>query len=198
MTASSAYPHSHEGEPYVAVRQHLEGEAVMRRTVRMRFCPRGWLGARERDDLQGLREGDVRENVPLVPGARARARVLGVPVVAGLRVRRVRARRTAGDDHPVGGAAHRRDLVRRAVLDSHHVSVSRHPREVAARRSVVPEPSMYPECQEQRAPDRRSLGRGVAPPLGPAAPIGELASLAPAPLRGTGRARVAVVHPAAA
>jgi len=94
------FPHSHEGEPYVAVRQHLEGEAVMRRTVRVRFCPRGWLGARERDDLQGLREGDVRENVPLVPGARARARVLGVPVVAGLRVRRVRARRTAGTITP--------------------------------------------------------------------------------------------------
>ena len=66
----------------------------------MRFCPRGRLGARERDDLQGLREGDVRENVPLVPGARARARVLGVPVVAGLRVRRVRARRTAGTITP--------------------------------------------------------------------------------------------------
>src|SRR2546422_3022011 len=28
--------------------------------------------------LQGLREGGVRENVPLGPGARARARVLGV------------------------------------------------------------------------------------------------------------------------
>src|SRR5712691_13474219 len=106
----------------------------MRRTVRIRFRPRWRLGARERDDLQGLRECGVRENVPLVPGARARARVLGVPV-AGLRVRRVRARLTAGDNHPVGGAAHRRDLVRRAVPDSHYVNVSRHPRKVAARRA---------------------------------------------------------------
>src|SRR3989449_2042709 len=29
------------------------------------------------------------------------------------------ARRTAGDNHSVGGAAHRRDLVRRSVPDSH-------------------------------------------------------------------------------
>src|SRR2546422_219503 len=94
--------------------------------------PRGRLGARERDDLQGLRECDVREDLPLVPCARARARVLGVPM-AGLRVGRVPARRTAGDNHPVGGAAYRRDLVRRSVPHSHHVNVSRHPRKVAAR-----------------------------------------------------------------
>src|SRR2546425_6596229 len=50
------FPHSHQGEPYLAVRVRLEGEGVMRRAVRMRFCPRGRLGARERDDLQGLRE----------------------------------------------------------------------------------------------------------------------------------------------
>src|SRR5881296_4789921 len=55
------FPHCHEGESYLAVRLRLEGEAVMRRTVRMRFCPRGRLGARERDDLEGLRECDVRE-----------------------------------------------------------------------------------------------------------------------------------------
>src|SRR5437867_572765 len=126
------FPHSHKGEPYLAVRLRLEGEGVMRRADRMRFCPRGRLGARERDDLQGLRERDVRENLPLVPGARARARVLGAPV-AGLRVRRVRARLTAGNNHPVGGAGHRRDLVRRSVPDSHHVNVSWHPRKVAAR-----------------------------------------------------------------
>src|SRR2546425_280592 len=52
------------------VRQRLEDEAVMGRTVRMRLCPRGRLGARERDDLQGLCEGGVRENMPLGPGAR--------------------------------------------------------------------------------------------------------------------------------
>src|SRR2546426_9086279 len=104
----------------------------MRRTGRIRFRPRGRLGARERDDLQGLRECDVREDLPLVPGARARARVLGV-LVAGLRVRRVPARRTAGDNHSVGGVAHRRDLVRRSVPHSHHVNVSWHPRKVAAR-----------------------------------------------------------------
>src|SRR5438046_6801256 len=51
---------------------------------------------------------------------------------------RSRARRTAGDDHPVGGAAHRRDLVRRAVPDSHHVNVSRHPRNVAGRSARSP------------------------------------------------------------
>src|SRR2546429_9113870 len=45
----------------------------MRRAGRLRFRPRGRLGARERDDLQGLRECDVREDPPLVPGARARA-----------------------------------------------------------------------------------------------------------------------------
>ena len=60
----------------------------------------------------------------------------------------------------------------------------------------VREPGMYPECQVKRAPRRRSLGR-VAPPLGPAAPIGEHASLAPPPLRGCGYAHVAAVHPAA-
>jgi len=32
----------------------------MRRTVRIRFRPRGRLGARERDDLQGLGKCDVR------------------------------------------------------------------------------------------------------------------------------------------
>src|SRR5712691_11078037 len=104
----------------------------MRRTVRIRFRPRWRLGARERDDLQGLRECGVRENVPLVPGARARARVLGVPV-AGLRVRRVHARLTAGDNHPVGGAADRRDLVRRTVPNADYVNVSRHPSKVTAR-----------------------------------------------------------------
>jgi hypothetical protein len=55
-----------------------------------------------------------------------------------------------------------------------------------------------PECRVKRASRRRSLGRAVAPPLGPAAPVGQHAPLAPAPLRGTGRARVAAVHPAAA
>src|SRR5207253_2312169 len=61
----------------------------------------------------------------------------------------------------------------------------------------VTEPGMYPECQVKRAPGGRSLGRDVAPPLGPAAPIGEHAPLAPPPLRGRGYAHVAAVHPAA-
>ena len=56
---------------------------------------------------------------------------------------------------------------------------------------------MYPECQVMRAPRSGSLGRGVAPPLGPAAPIGEHAPLAPAPLRGLGYAHVAALHLAA-
>src|SRR5712692_10045204 len=108
----------------------------MRRTGGIRFRPRGRLGARERDDLQGLRECDVREDLPLVLGAPARARVLGVPVAA-LRVRRAPACRTAGDNHPIGGAAYRRDLVGRSVPDSHHVNVSRHPRKVAPSRAAI-------------------------------------------------------------
>src|SRR5947209_17474863 len=103
MTASSA-SRTPTRAPYLAVRPRLEGEAVMRRTVRIRFRPRGRLGARERDDLQGLGKCDISEDLPLVPGARARARILRGPVAA-LQVRRVPTRRTAGDNHPVGGAA---------------------------------------------------------------------------------------------
>ena len=75
--------------------------------------------------------------------------------MAGLRIGRVPARRTARDNHPVGGAAYRRDLVRRSVPDSHYVNVSRHPTKVAG-----------------------SLGRVVLPPLSPGAPIGQHAPLA--------------------
>src|SRR5438046_9137149 len=92
---------------------------------------------------------------------------------------RSRARRTAGDDHPVGGAAHRRDLVRRAMPDSHHVNVSWHPRNVAGRSA-------------------RSPGRYVLPPLRQGAPIVQHAPLArPAALHRRGDALIAAVQAAA-
>jgi len=153
------FPHSHEGEAYLAVRLRLEGEAVMRRTGRIRFCPRGRLGARERDDLQGLREvtsaRTCRSCQVLVPelgswcvGGRSSGASCGCPPDRRPQSPR---RRCCSPTRP--GTVFRARLPPRQCL-----SASEKDSSAAGQGFLLPaaflrvtEPGMYPECQVKRA-----------------------------------------------